>query len=207
MQHSEYAGPTDEDYANVAALNRMFIDARCELTSTQQAHLAATPFLLFSIRERDLEWWRDAMLEQRQQPLIGQPCPPAIASPALRTAAVGFLWQLLQRNPYAARLVSGESIAWCAQIRQYPLVALLHRLQDRQDLILSRLQEDETSGRLMLCNRDLSRLCVGNPVVRRASQIAALQTILQNDDRQIEQALPAAACRLRAPRKVRDKKV
>jgi hypothetical protein len=69
-QISEFPGPSPDDYANVLALNTAFIKAAFDMKGPQRGRLAAAPFLLFSFRERDLVWWDEALLDNRQGDLM-----------------------------------------------------------------------------------------------------------------------------------------
>ncbi len=202
VQVSEYPGPGFDDYANVLALNTAFIKASVEMKSPQRGRLAATPFLLFSFREHDLDWWDDALLELRQRDLMA---PAELENPELRhiqTAALGFLWQLARRNPYAARIISGASNAWCDRITDLPLVILLDRVGARGDLMQSRLGDPATIGERLLGDCTSSRRSV-----RRSSQLTALQSLLTGTSSDSYAQLPAAACNMSGPMQVLDKKL
>ena len=200
-QSSEYPGPTADDYANVLALNSAFIKATSELKGPQRGRLAAAPFLLFSLHENDTQWWTQALADQRQRDLMAT----ELSDPQLRriqTAAISFLWQLGRRNPYAARIVSGATLAWCDQITDLPLVTLLERIGWRDDLISSRLDPPAADGERLLGGGTSSRR-----QIRRSSHLAALQSLLTRAgvDNYIER--PAAACNLSGPMRVSDKKL
>ncbi len=199
---SEYPGPRQDDYANVLALNTAFIKVTSDLKGPQRGRLAATPFLLFSLREDDTEWWQHALADDRQRDMIDR---AELENPVLRcvqTAALSFLWQLALRNAYAVRVVSGASIAWCEMISELPLLTLLDRMSARADLIQSRLQApDEIGGRLMGCGASSST------TLRRSSQLCALQTLLTRAGSDPPARLPSAACNLSGPARTMLKKV
>jgi hypothetical protein len=202
QQVSEYPGPGSDDYANVQALNSAFIKASSDLKGPQRGRLAASPFLLFSMRENDPEWWEDALAEQRQGDLMAS---DDLDSPKLRsiqTAAVSFLWQLSRRNPYAVRVISGATIAWCETISRLPIITLLERVGARGDLMLSRLDDLDAIGKRLLGKGTSSERNV-----RRSSQLTALQSLLTRPAAGNHSALSAAACTMAGPLRVLDKKM
>lgn len=201
-QMSEFPGPSADDYANVKALNTAFIKATSELKGPQRGRLAAAPFLLFSLRETDVEWWAGVLVDQRQGDLMAA---AELDSPELRriqTAAMSFLWQLGRRNPYAVRIISGAPISWCDTITNLPLLTLLSRIGGRGDLMISRLDDPVTIGARLRGSGTSSRR-----QVRRSSQLTALQTLLTQAGFDNYTRLPAAACSLSGPLRVLDKKL
>jgi len=200
--HSEFSGPSPDDYANVLALNAAFIKATSKLKGPQRGRLAAAPFLLFSLREDDVGWWASVLVDQPQGDLM------AVAeheSPELRriqTAAMSFLWQLARRNPYAARIISGATIAWCEKITALPLMTLLNRIGGRDDLMVSRLDLPVAQGERLLGSGTSSRR-----QIRRSSQLTALHTLLAQSGIDNYTRLPAAACSMSGPLRVLDKKL
>lgn len=199
---SEYPGPQEDDYANVLALNSAFIKATSDLKGPQRGRLAATPFLLFSLRENDTEWWRQVLTDNPQRDLIDH---TMLEDPVLRcvqTAALSFLWQLARRNAYAVRVVSGATIAWCEIVSELPLLTLLDRVGARADLMQSRLQApDDIGGKLMGSGASSSM------TLRRSSQLCALQTLLTRASSEMNSRLPSAACNLSGPMRKLLKKV
>jgi hypothetical protein len=201
-QINEFPGPSPDDYANVLALNTAFIKAAFDMKGPQRGRLAAAPFLLFSCRERDLEWWDAALVENHQGDLMAA---PELESPALRriqTASLSFLWHLARRNPYATRIISGATVSWCEKITELPLVTLLDRVGVRGDLMQSRLNSpDEHAARLLGDGTSSKRK------VRRSTQLAALQSLLTHARIDNYARLPAAACSMATPMRVQDKKI
>lgn len=199
---TEYPGPRQDDYDNVLALNSAYINATSDLKGPQRGRLAAAPFLLFSLRENDLDWWRRALGDDRQQDLMQT---PDIENPVLRcvqTAGLSFLWQLAQRNPYAVRIVSGATVAWCDLISELPLLTLLDRVGARGDLIQSRLDAPNTIG-----NRLLGQGTSASTTLRRSSQLSALQELLAGNVTNSEARHSSAACNLSGPVRAIQKKV
>jgi hypothetical protein len=201
-QISEFPGPSPDDYANVLALNTAFIKAVFDMKGPQRGRLAAAPFLLFSLRERDLEWWDAALVENHQGDLMAA---PELDNPALRcvqTAALSFLWHLARRNPYATRIISGATVSWCEKITDLPLVTLLERIGVRGDLMQSRLNSPDEHGARLLGDGTSS-----SPKVRRSSQLVVLQSLLTHARIEHYSRLPAAACNMPRPMRVQDKKI
>ena len=200
-QISEYPGPSPDDYANVLALNTAFIKAAFDLKGPQRGRLAAAPFLLFSLRECEPEWWDAVLIDQHQADLL----PAAeLEGPELRriqTVALSFLWQLARRNPYAVRIISGATVSWCEKITDLPLITLLDRIGSRGDLLQSRIDDPDT-----LCERLLSDGTSSRQKVRRSSQLTALQSLLTRARLDNYARLPAAACSMPKPMRVQDKK-
>jgi len=201
-QISQFPGPNPDDYANVLALNTAFIKATFEMKGPQRGRLAATPFLLFSFRERDLDWWDAALVENHQGDLMAA---PELDNPELRhiqTAALSFLWHLARRDPYATRIISGATVSWCEKIAELPLVTLLDRIGVRGDLMQSRLNSPDELGARLLADGTSSRRRV-----RRSSQLTALQSLLTHTTFDNYTRLPAAACNMTGPLRVQDKKI
>jgi len=200
-QINEYPGPSPDDYANVLALNTAFIKAAFDLKGPQRGRLAATPFLLFSFREFDSQWWDTALVDQPQADLlpVAELDDPQLSR--IQTAALSFLWQLAHRNPYAVRIISCASVSWCEKITELPLVTLLDRMGSRGDLMESRLDSPDK-----FCERLLSAGTSSRPKVRRSSQLTALQSLLTRPGYDNYARLPAAACAMPKPMRVQDKK-
>jgi len=201
-QISEFPGPNPDDYANVLALNTAFIKATFEMKGPQRGRLAAAPFLLLSLRERDIDWWDAALVENRQGDLMA---PPELDDPELRriqTATLSFLWHLARRDPYATRIISGATVSWCEKITDLPLVTLLDRVGVRSDLVQSRLNSPDQLGARLLGDGISSRRNV-----RRSSQLTALQSLLTHASFDNYSSLPAAACKMPRPMRVQDKKI
>ena len=201
QQSTEYPGPTQEDYDNVEALNAAFIREMSTLKRPQRGRLAATPFLLFSLREDDLDWWHRVLAEQRQSDLIADNELENTKLLRIQTSALSFLWQLARRNSYATRIISGASIAWCEQIVDLPLHTLLDRVGTRADLIESRLYRLGIVGQRLLGSGVSSR-----ENLRRSAQLTALQTLLTDSGADQAARFPAAACSLSGPMEVLAKK-
>ena len=189
-QLSEFPGPSPDDYANVLALNTAFIKAASEMKGPQRGRLAAAPFLLFSFREHDLEWWDSALTDKPQGDLMAVADLENQELRRIQTAALSFLWQLARRNPYATRIISGATVSWCERITDLPLVTLLDRIGVRGDLMQSRLDTPDVLGERLLGDGTSSRRNV-----RRSSQFTALQSLLTRATFDNYKRLPAATLR------------
>jgi hypothetical protein len=201
-QSDDYLAPTPADYLNVLALNTAFIKATTDLKGPQRGRLSVAPFLLFSLRENELEWWDLALANQRQGDLIASAQLQSSELRRIQTAALSFLWQLGGRNPYAARIICGAKTPWCDKLTDLPLVTLLERIGARDDLMISRLHGTEPIVGRLLGDGTSSRRSI-----RRSSQLAALQSLLTRKGADEQSLLPAAACRLSVPLRVSDKKL
>ena len=201
-QFAEFQGPSANDYVNVRALNTAFLKTISTLNGNQQERLAAAPLLLFSVHEGDLPWWDRLLAGSWQVDLMDD---PDLADPLrrqLQFAALSFLWHLSRRNAYAARVITGASVAWCERIGALPLVTLLHRAGARADLIRSRLDVAGTlSDHLLLGARSRRNK------VRRSSQYTALQVLLTSNDAARVTAMASAACDMAGPVRALNKKV
>ena len=210
----EFSGPEPADYANVQALNKAFLKhlrhsvsgkalraqlgpelspLAAGLTALQTRRLATAPFLLFSLRELDDVYW-EALLSANPTADLFTPneSPPAVTGQIV-TAALGFLWQLSSRNPYAARLVSGASLSWSERLADNTLLRLLQCADGRDDLLFVRLADNSKLWRKLLVAGISSE-----SDVRAAAHQCALQTLLTGIRTHNYHALPAAACRMPA---------
>ncbi len=202
QQINEYPGPNPDDYANVLALNTAFIKAAFEMKGPQRGRLAAAPFLLFSFRERDMDWWDEALVENLQEDLLAAPELDNPQLQRIQIAALSFLWHLARRNPYATRIITGANVSWCEKITALPLVTLLDRIGARGDVMQSRLDNSNRFGGRLLGDGTSSRR-----TVRRSSQLVALQSLLTQGTFDNYTRLPAAACAMPRPMRVQDKKI
>jgi hypothetical protein len=209
----DFQGPLPADYENVRTLNRAFLDllkahdrARAflrttpgelairlqRLTRRQIEWLAATPFLLFSFRERDDDYWQELLRQGGSQDLFSITRNPADDAGRVAAAGLGFVWQLANRNPFAARLVCGASTYWCEQIAELTLYRLLTMAAHRADLLMLRAADDAD-----LWHKLLSTGLSEKSDTRTAAHISAMQYVLtRHPHRTVWQA---AACTSRNP--------
>ena len=187
-----FDGPVDRDYDNVASLNSAYLamlgaeptlrrgldgcpgpaqQRLLDLSRTQIERLAGTPFLLFSFRERDDRYW-DAVLDSKSEPSLfrssgSEPVDTLVA------AALGFVWQLANRNPYALRLICGATLYWCERIGELTFFGLLDAVRNSGDV--PRLRHGHSD---YLWQKLLHEGVSADRPVRRAAQLAALQSVL-----------------------------
>ena len=211
----DYHGPDREDLANVYALNQAFTDALMRGTHRDGAEarlanevrllghlrrnrLAHCPFLLFSLTDVYLSEGEPDAAHGGQQDLLRDREPELPNHPRLITAALGFLWQLARRNPYAVRLMTGAPLHWCENLAACTLIELLE-LGVRESQMLSVVRPDDSR----FWNKLLVTGTSDNPDVRRAARLSALQTMLTASASEKLQRLPAAACAMPSPVSVR----
>lgn len=211
----EFEGPSAVDYENVRSLNRAFLallkrdpaSRRClatlpsrqaarllGLSDHQAARLSSTPFLLFSLRERDDRFWEPVFADPGSRDLFAVPPATSDELGRLIAAGLGFVWQLAKHNPYAARLICGASLHWCEQLTERTFLHVLALAGLQEDILIVRSASD-----VDLWDKLLEGGVSRENAVRRAAHISALQCVLTNA------ALPAgnrwatAACATRSP--------
>lgn len=210
----EFSGPEPADFANVRALNSAFLELLCQprggkslrcqfspaveplvagLTGLQIGRLAEAPFLLFSLREFDNNYWNGIFSSDPSGDLFTPNELPSNTTQQIIAATIGFLWQLASRNPYAARIASGASLNWCEQLADCTLLQVLQCCVGRTDLLVPRLVDNGNLWRKLL-----SAGISSEPEIRAAAQQSALQTLLTGSNDSSYHPLRAAACRLPA---------
>lgn len=204
----DYQGLTTDDLVNIKALNRSFLKAimgsetavfrvlsTCSMSADERSRLASAPFLLFSLREHDQDYWQRLLDDSPQLELMDQDEQPRPELCQLQAAGLAFLWQLARRNPHNVRLVCGASVSWCEQLARLTLVTLLGRSAHRHDLLRLRFANDDTIWRRLL-NGGVAR----SNHLRRASHYSALHRLLTHRHVPQSARLSAAACAMRTPR-------
>ena len=212
----QYHGPDRADLTNVFVLNAAFIawqrtrpvgrvhengmlpESRARLAALnleQRERLARTPFLLMSLAEDDEVRWQSLFTEQQTRDLLQCVQVRDEAAARLTAAGLGFMWQLVQRNPYAARLVSGASLAWCEQLAACTLMDLYTRALEDTTLLTPRL-----AGKAGVWDKLLTAGVSNRRHLRLAARVAALQTVLTAAPARPHGALAAAASRMPPPR-------
>ena len=196
----EYMGLTQDDLANVRALNRRWLRLResgagggAPLADKQLERLAAAPFLLFSFQEQDGQLWRAVLRGDGQQDLLHGKAPVSAELGALQAAGLAFLWELERRNPYVARVVSGAPLSWCEQLASLTLVRVLESTA-HCSVVESRF--DDASS---LYRRLLQRGGSAREEARVFAQIGALQAMLTSATLVPYRRFPAAACGMPQP--------
>lgn len=212
----QYRAPDRADLTNVFVLNRAFVawqrtrprDAARDrdlapemrariaaLDAGQRARLARTPFLLMSFAEDDETRWQILFAEQRTRDLLQYLHVPDEVASTVTSAGLGFLWQLAQRNPYAARLVSGASLTWCERLAASTLMDLIARALEDPTLLAPRMADNTE-----LWDRLLTAGVSNRRQLRLAARVATLQTVLTQSPVRTDRLLRAAACKTPAAR-------
>jgi hypothetical protein len=210
-----YQGLSNDDLDNIHALNRRFLrtlptagDSACgdlphrRLSASQQAHLGRAPFLLFSFREGESDYWKHVLSDDAQQKLLSTEPPLDAQSRYLQVAGLSFLWQLSRYNPYAVRIVSDAPHSWCEQVSALPVVTFLHRTAERADILVPRFRNQAD-----VWQRLLKSGVSPDAKLRAMSHQSALQAMLTRSDpddpatnRSVNQkSLQVAAARLPPP--------
>lgn len=213
----DFQPPDPEDLANVHALNRAFI--RCvrnralpvtslnslsppllailqECDAKRVDRLCRNPFLIFSLGEQDTGRWR-RLFERRPSAspdLVDAMCMDNNPASCLVSASLGFLWQLARRRPYAARVVSGTSLAWCERLAERTLIDVLQFAAAETDLLGLRMPGDAAFWQRMLVAGTSP-----DKAIRRAASLCSLQMLLTSYQSDRLQRLPAAACSMPLP--------
>ena len=200
-----YQGPTAADLDNIRALNRCFLGtlarsgdggtSRPELSESQQARLGRAPFLLFSFREAEDDFWDHVLSQDRQLDLITTAPSPDAVTRVLQVAGLSFLWHLSRRNPYVLRLVSGAPVSWCERVAGLTLIGLLDRTSHRADLVTPRFSQQEHIWQRLVTSGTSKKL-----TLRAMSHRSALQAMLTCARQVNYERLQAAAASLPSPR-------
>lgn len=207
----DFQGPTPADYDNLRSLNVAFLELvrkdgrRCldglstelsrrlkRLSRREIGWLAATPFLLFSFRERDDRFWQKLLNDEKCQDMFTVPIRSTDETSRLVSAGLGFVWQLALHNPFAARLLCGASTHWCEQITERTFFHILAVAGRRSDLLVLRARHDNDLWSKLL-HAGLSQIAAA----RNAAHISALQYMLTRQP--ATAAWQAAACASRDP--------
>ena len=218
----QYQCPGPAELANVFVLNSAFIawqlsmsgergreprtgpgiPARlAALDGTQRERLARTPFLLMSLAEDDELRWQSLFSEQTTRDLLQCIQLRDEAASRITAAGLGFLWQLAQRNPYAARLVSGASLEWCEQLSACTLMDLIARALEDHTLLAPRMSDQPD-----FWDRLLTAGVSNRRQVRVAARVATLQTVLIQRRLRPYRPIAAAACKM-SPARTRGSRI
>ena len=182
----EYEGLTQDDLANVRALNRAWLRCRDGGDVVAQSLTAQRLERLAAQRTPMIQTLAGLFEDRAQRDLLREPPPSNGGLRELQSAGLAFLWELARRNPYAARIVSGAPSHWCEQIASATLMQLLDR-SSCCDLIQSRFE-------------NISKMH------KSFAQIGALQSMLTTGQPARDGRMAAAACRMPATtRQVADK--
>ena len=203
----DYKCPTHDDLANIRVLNRYFLvavaETDCEkfgelarrrLTEPQLTCLAAAPFLLFSLREQDDEYWQHLLADDPQFDFVDSVVAPGAKIRHLQSAGLGFLWHLSRRSPYVSRIVSGAPLDWCERLATCTLARLLDCAATRADLLRVRFANEDSVWRRLLSDG----IDPGSGLQRTSHQCALQAMLTRNQRTQIE-TISAAACSMPDP--------
>ena len=211
----DFQPPDAADLTNVYSLNRAFLDLLTTATepvgdrdlqpaatvngirALGQRHrlrLAETPFLLFSLAEHDAARWRAVFDGSYELDMFGNLEAPTSNESRVVQAALGFLWQLAKKRPYAARVVSGASYYWCERLSLCTLVDLFNFAATESRLLTMRLADHAALWRKLIVGGTSD-----DASIRAAAKMSALQTVLTTIDDEPRERLPAAACSMPAP--------
>jgi hypothetical protein len=209
-----FDGPDADDFGNVVSLNRAWLnllrqDPAARRTSGREAEsriadiaklshresgrLAEAPFLLFSFRERDETLWSEIIEGACHRRLFRD--RRTREAETVLAAALGFVWQLSRRNPYALRLICGATLYWCERIGELTLYRLLSAVRQTDEIPVLRSAAHPTLWRKLLTagvspSADISS----------AAHLCALQTVLTEPvESARSERLAVAASRSRAP--------
>ena len=211
----DYPSPNAADFNEVTVLNTAFLallkDDRAAavllaglsadtagklsgLTETQSQRLASAPFLLFSLREADDQYWDEVQSDGASYSLFAASGVGSIDGNRLVSASLGYIWQMAQRNPYTLRLICCASLYWCERISDQPLMHVISRATGRDDLLELRAGTESGVWRRLL-DSGLSR----RNDVWLATQYSVLQALLMVSPAKRDTAWKSAACRTRVP--------
>ena len=205
----EFTGPENADLRDVRSLNAAFLEylggangeplrrqlpaslrpAVAAISGKQVERLADVPFLLMSLNESDDTYWDRCLLDRPVRDLFTPVHTETDSLAQIASAALGFLWQLARKNPYAVRLISGASLNWCEQLAACTLLHVLQRAVEDQRIVAPRLAEDS-----VFWHRLLGAGLSSEMGVRRASHLSALQTVLTPVATATNRHFRSAAC-------------
>lgn len=209
-----YRGPQVVDLNEISALNLVFIRLLADaseastlltampsdvaerlgsLSNRERASVAAVPFLVFSLRERDDDYWEQLCAEAVNLDLLADSAAVSAGRARFVSAALGFMWQMSRRNPYTLRLISGASLHWCERLAEQPLMTVIQRASNRDDILTLRAGDDHG-----LWSRLTSTAAVDKRL-RAAVQLSALQSLLFHPGSSADPGWRSAACRSRVP--------
>jgi hypothetical protein len=201
-----YQGPSPADLDNIRALNRCYLGTLAasdrevmppaSLSESERLHLGRAPFLLFSFREAEEDFWKHLLSQDRQLELIGTAPPLDAGTRALQVAGLSFLWQLSCRNPYVVRLVTGAPVSWCERVAGLTLIGLLDRTSHRTDLLTPRFRHQGP-----IWQRLLTSGTSGKVRLRNRSHRSVLQAMLTSARPVNYERLQAAAASLPTPKR------
>jgi hypothetical protein len=210
-----YASPQIVDFNEVYVLNKSFLsvlsaetEARrllgtlpadlagrlSTLTRPERRRLAAAPFLLFSLREDDDEYWDGICAGGAGRDLFDTAAAMSDDCSRLVAAALGYLSQMARQNPYTLRVISFAPLHWCERLAEEPLMHVINRSCRRADTLQIREPGNAEIWRKML-GAGLHR----RNDIRSAAHHAVLQSLIILPRAGRPAAIRSAACRTRTP--------
>ena len=201
----QFEAMNEATLANAPVLNRAFLELALSgeapagiprpfgpqfdaLSATERERIARVPFLLFTLDHYDVRRWQRAASERPG--LFDQTA--TTLEWRLATATLGVVWALVQSNRYAARYLTGASVAWCDDIAALPLPELIESMERLDTLIVPRfVDRPQFWNKLIASGRDARQL------VRRAARFSALQCVLTAVADEGYTPVQNAACRRR----------
>lgn len=208
----QYLGPDAADIAHVHSLNTAYIAYLAQSPAARlawpselsalfeqaspvgRARVARSPFLIFSLAGYDVPRWQSIFASEPEAQLFAERSPPGIAEIEVVSATLTFLWQFVRRSPYAARVVSGASVAWCDALAASTPIELSRIATTTNDLLGLRFRRNTAMWRKMLTAGTSAET-----VVRSAARITALHTVLTRPVAESYPRVSAAACKIPTP--------
>lgn len=210
----DFSGPERSDLKDVASINLAFLaflrsaageplrsklpqqlqPALRALNRRQVERLSKVPFLLMSMGESDQGGWAQSSRGRPIRDLFTPSRDQTDPLGQIATAGAGFLWQLAKRNPYAARVVSGATLAWCEELANQTLLRVFECAVDDHRMLTPRMADNSVFWQRLLgagVSKELE--------IRRAAHLSALQTVLTHAATTAPRRLQTAACYVAAP--------
>jgi hypothetical protein len=205
----DFSGPERSDLKDVQSINLAFLSflrstageplrnclpvtlqpAMQALRQRQVERLASVPFLLISIGEFNEQCWSNSSPGRPVRDLFTPTRDESDPLSRIATAAAGFMWQLARKNPYAARVVSGATLAWCEELAEQTLLRVFECAVGDQRMLTPRMT-DNTAFWSRLLGAGVS----SETEIRRAAHLSALQSVLTQAAAAPAQRLQTAAC-------------
>jgi hypothetical protein len=166
------------------------------LSWRQIQRLATVPFLLVSLNETDEGCWHQHTFDKPTRDLFTPAHDTADPLCRIAMAAMSFLWQLVRRNPYAMRMISGATLTWSEQLAEQTLMNTLERAIENHHVLLPRCADNK-----VFWHRLLGAGVSSNAEIRRAAHLSTLQMVMLPAVMSSTQRLQAAACYSSVPAK------
>lgn len=205
----DFSGPERSDLKDVQSINLAFLSylvstageplrnclpetlqpALQALSQRQVERLASVAFLLISIGESSGDCWSNSSPGRPVRDLFTPTRDESDPLSRIATAAAGFMWQLARKNPYAARVVSGATLAWCEELAEQTLLRVFECVGGDQRMLTPRMADNT-----VFWSRLLGAGVSSEFEIRRAAHLSALQSVLTQAAAVPAQRLQTAAC-------------